>query len=300
MKPRIDVISGFLGAGKTTLILEMIGKVPPGEKIAVCENEYGEAGIDGDTLRDQGLEVVDINAGCICCTLSINLIAGIKLIAARFRPTRIILEPTGLASLPDILNILRDEGVRSVAAVGTPAAVLDGGAMLANFERFQAYFKSQIAAASVVFLNRTEKMSEEERRELAALIESFNPNARVVEEPYEAGDIWAALDAPAEASPGASRPSRFWKKDFNQVSVQTRWPGSKERLEEFLPGLQRAGDIIRAKGYVSDCSGGRFRVDLSGGLWSYRSAGSSGSDMLQFIGRNLDTEVIKGFFKAPQ
>ncbi len=296
MKPRIDIISGFLGSGKTTLILEMLKSLPEGERIAICENEYGEVGIDGDAFKEQNFEVIEINAGCVCCTLSYNLISGIKILTAQYKPTRIILEPTGLASLSDILKILRSEDMEKVADVGIPAAVIDGGAMVANYERFRIYFEAQITAASVLFINRTSQLSNDERFELASIIEGINPNARIIAEPFDATIIWEALNTPS--SPATVTPSlpKSWLKNFKQVSVNTDWSGSRERLEKFMGTHQITGDLIRAKGYVTDSLGARFRVDFSGGEWILQPAREGGQNMLQFIGRNLAVKMIKEFF----
>jgi G3E family GTPase len=297
MKARIDVISGFLGAGKTTLILEMLKGIPEGERLAVCENEYGEVGIDGDVLKSQNLEVLEINAGCVCCTLSYNLVAGIKLLVARYHPTRILLEPTGLASLAEILNILRDEDLEKLITIGTPAAVVDGGAMLKGYERFRRFYESLLATATVVFLNRTEALDDGQKLELAALIQGINPAARLVAEPFDSSGIWDALDMPQEASAAAPAAlPKAWLEQFKQLSVQTGWRGSKERLEQFIQLGLMQGEVIRAKGYVYDKEGARFRADFSGGQWELKPTGEGGLDCLQLIGRNLPMGTIKQQF----
>jgi G3E family GTPase len=296
MKPRIDVISGFLGAGKTTLILELIKRIPEGERIAVCENEYGEVGIDSDALKGRDFEVVEINAGCVCCTLPLNLISGIKMLIAQHHPTRIILEPTGIASLSEILRILQDKDLAGVADIGTPAAVIDGGATLSYFERFRAGIENQIAAASVLFVNRIDQLSGEEKLELGELIERINPEAHIVAEPLDAAAIWKALDAPRHVTSTILGLPKSWMHGFKQVAVFTGWPGSREKLDEFLAAQLPVGVIVRAKGYVTDGRSARFRVDLAGNAWSYRPVEKDGPDMLQFIGRNLAVNIIEKFF----
>lgn len=297
MKPRIDIISGFLGAGKTTFILEMLKRIPEGERVAVCENEYGEVGIDGDVLKGQNLEVVEINAGCVCCTLPFNLTSGTKMLVSQYHPTRIILEPTDIASLSEILNILRNEDIANVAEIGTPAAVIDGGATLSYFERFRAGIENQIRAASVLFVNRTDKLNVEEKLELGGLIEGINPQALIVAEPFDAAAIWEALDTPAHTSIAVRGLPESWTHSFKQVAVDTGWPGSRERLEEFLAVRLPIGVIVRAKGYVTDGFGARFRMDLAGDEWSCQPVEKDGPDMLQFIGRNLAINRIKEFFE---
>lgn len=295
MKARIDIISGFLGAGKTTLILEMLKAPPAGERIAVCENEFGEVGIDGDVLKGKNLEVVEINAGCVCCTLSFNLISGIKLLVAQYKPTRILLEPTGLAGLADILNVLKDDGLEKVAGVGTAAAVIDGAAMLAGFERYKSYFEAQIASAQAVFVNRADAIGDTERLRLADIIQAINPHAHIIPEPFAPEGIWQALDA-SSGSPGtAGGLPKAWLRQFKQLSVETGWAGSREKLEELFRGNQ-SGEIIRAKGYVYDAGGVRFRADLAGGAVLFEPAGEGGPDFVQLIGRNLSVNLIKQQF----
>ena len=297
MKTRIDVISGFLGAGKTTLILKLLENPPPDCRIAVVENEYGEVGIDGDVLKDRGVEVAEVNAGCVCCTLSGNLIAGIKLLVARYRPDRILLEPTGLANLWEVLNILKDEDVLKLAEIGAAAAVLDSSVLLRIYEPYQRYFDAQIGSASAVFLNRTDGLDDEARLGVYELIRRINPRARVLAEPVSAEDAWQALNQPYDPpeQPWQGLP-KAWLQSFKQVAVDTAWPGSRERLQEFLRPGQPFGAVIRAKGHVYDGEGARWRMDLSGGALSFEPAPQGGEDRVQLIGRNLPVNMVRRFF----
>lgn len=299
---RIDILAGFLGAGKTTLILEMLKSPPAGERIAICENEYGEVGIDGGTLMGRGVEVVEINAGCVCCTLSINLIMGLKLLIAQHHPDRILLEPTGLASLAEILGILDDDGIKRVATIGTAAAVLSGPALLADYDKFRRYFDSQIASATVLFLNRTGGMDDGERLALMDIIERINPAVRVVAEPYGSAELWEALDTPPDvpAAPFAAmqRLPKSWLLSFKQLSVDTGWSGSKERLKSFIDEKLPVGDVIRAKGFVRDADCVCYRAELAVGVWAFTAEDCGGKECMLFIGRNLAVNAIRQFFNS--
>jgi len=297
MKTRIDILSGFLGAGKTTLILKLLESPPANEKLAICENEYGEVGIDGDALQGRGLEVLEVNAGCVCCTLSINLIAGLKLLIAQHHPDRILLEPTGLANLAEILSILSgDEGLARLAEVGTAAAVLDGSSLLKAYEQYHRYFDAQIASASVLFLNRSESLTEPERAAITERIAAVNPRVQVIAEPFSAAEAWQALDEPATQA-GAAWPSlpKSWLASFQQVAVETGWPGSRERLDAFI-GSDLAAGLVRAKGFVRDGQGARVRADFAGGQWAFAPAEGDGEDNLQLIGRRLPLNLIRQYF----
>lgn len=300
MKTRIDILSGFLGAGKTTLILKLLECPPEGEKLAICENEYGEVGIDGDALSGRGLEVLEVNAGCVCCTLSINLIAGLKLLIARYHPNRILLEPTGLANLSEILNILADDdGLAKLAQVGTAAAVLDGSSLLRVYEQYKRYFDAQIGSASVIFLNRSECLTEREREAIAELIAAVNPHVRVVAEPFGAEEAWQALDTQAIATDTVwPALPKAWLESFQQTAVETGWPGSRERLDAFIASALADG-LVRAKGHVTDGQGNCFRADFAGGQWSF-VPGEEGGSQMQFIGRRLPLHLVRGFFESPE
>lgn len=297
MTTRIDILSGFLGAGKTTLLLKLFECPPKDEKIAICENEYGEVGIDGKIFHDRDIAVMEVNAGCVCCTLSGNLIAGLKLLIAQSRPDRILLEPSGLANLAEILNILRDDGLEKLAYVGTPAAVLDGSAFLGFYEKYRLYFDTQLGSADVVFLNRTESLRGEECLKLAELISQANPQIKILAEPYRAEEAWQALSGPYEPSvDGWGELPKTWLSSFRQAAVQTGFPGSRERLGSFMDSPLAAG-LVRAKGYVRDHTGARFRVDYAGGRWAFVPDDGRSRDVLQLIGRNLPLFSIKSYFR---
>jgi G3E family GTPase len=180
--------------------------------------------------------------------------------------------------------------------VGTVAAVIDGGAMLANFEKYKSYFEGQIASADVLFVNRTGALADRERLTLAELIQAVNPHVRIVAEPFSPEVIWCALDAPAENSGiiAAGLP-KAWLRQFKQLSVETGWDGSLEKLQEFFHG-NGFGELIRAKGYVYDAGGVRYHADLAGGELAFEPAGTGGPDCVQLIGRNLSISLIKQYF----
>lgn len=178
---KVDVISGFLGAGKTTLIKKLLGGAFGTEKVVLIENEFGEIGVDGAFLRDSGIAIKEINAGCICCSLVGNFRASMKSLIATYAPDRILIEPSGVGKLSDIVVAI--ENVDEPLRVNVLATVVDGlkGAMyLRNFGEF---FTNQVASASVIILSKTDKMTPDAIDAMVALIRTINPTAPITSTP---------------------------------------------------------------------------------------------------------------------
>jgi G3E family GTPase len=153
---RVDIISGFLGAGKTTLIMELLRLAPLGARIAVCENEFGRAGIDAAILKNDRFPMLELNAGCVCCSLSGELTDGLIHLIQTHRPDRILLEPTGLAHLPDLLRALNDGALKNSAHIGSVISLLDASAMYRKGDLLRPYYESQLSFATLCALNRTD------------------------------------------------------------------------------------------------------------------------------------------------
>lgn len=294
-RARLDILAGFLGVGKTTLLRQLLEKTDPMMRIAVCENEYGEVGLDGLALRDDRFELMELNAGCICCTLGPALLMGLKTLCARFHPDRILLEPTGLASLADIRMLLDDPGVSKVLDVGSAVAVISGQAFEHDMPRFERYYGDLIASASCICLNRTSGMSQDSREQLLSMIVERNFGATLLEDPQDGAQIWQAMESSVLPPNGEPQPRR-WLATFKEAAVPTGWPGSRERLEAFFTGNPQCGDILRAKGFAQDAGGVWWHADYAGGALRFESAAGQTVPWMQFIGRNLSVTKLKAFF----
>lgn len=296
-KAKLYILAGFLGSGKTTLLRQLLEQADPELRIAVCENEFGEVGLDGLKLRDDRFELLELNAGCICCTLGPALAMGIKTLCARFHPDIILMEPTGLAGLADVRNLLEDSGLQKIIDVRGAAAVISGRAFAHDMPRFERYYSDLIASASCVCLNRTEDMAPEQREELLGMIVERNFHAPVLEDTQDGIVLWEAMEGAALPPVGEPQP-RNWLATFKEVAVPTDWPGSRQRVEEFFSGNALCGDILRAKGYVRDADGAWWQADYAGGELRLEAAYGLTAPWVQIIGRNLAVSKIKSIFAA--
>ena len=154
---KVDIVSGFLGAGKTTLITKLLSGLDKNEKIAIIENEFGEIGIDGAFLKNSGIEIKEINSGCICCSLVGNFADSLKELVEKYSPNRIIIEPSGVGKLSDVVKAINGAGID--VKVNIVYTVVDGGKCKMYYKNFGEFYLDQIKEASVIVISKTEKLS---------------------------------------------------------------------------------------------------------------------------------------------
>ncbi len=183
---KINVISGFLGAGKTTLIKKLLTGRLRNEKIVLLENEYGEIGVDGAFLQDVGITVTELNAGCICCTLAGDFQAAIDQLIDTYHPERILIEPTGVGKLSEILSAVEKARQRHAdIEIGGSATVVDAGKCRMYLKNFGEFFLDQVKSASTVIFSRTQLLSADRVEKSRALIAEAHPDARIVTTPWD-------------------------------------------------------------------------------------------------------------------
>ena len=179
---KIDIISGFLGAGKTTLIQKLIKEVYAGKKVVLVENEFGEIGIDGGFLKDAGIVVNEINSGCICCTLQGDFRNALQEVVKKYDPDHIIIEPSGVGKLSDILAVVKDvEGLE----LNSYSTVVDAKRCEIYHKNFKEFFDDQITTAACVILSRTQLVDEETLQKDIAIIRELNNDARIITTPWD-------------------------------------------------------------------------------------------------------------------
>lgn len=179
---KIDIISGFLGAGKTTLIQKLIKEVYVGKKVVLVENEFGEIGIDGGFLKDAGIVVNEINSGCICCTLQGDFRNALQEVVKKYDPDHIIIEPSGVGKLSDILAVVKDvEGLE----LNSYSTVVDAKRCEIYHKNFKEFFDDQISTAACVILSRTQLVDEETLQKDIAIIRELNHDARIITTPWD-------------------------------------------------------------------------------------------------------------------
>ncbi len=182
---KVDIISGFLGAGKTTLIKKLIKEVFSGQKIVLIENEFGEIGIDGGFLKDAGINITEMNSGCICCSLVGDFGKALKEVTQQFHPDRIIIEPSGVGKLSDVRKAVEDAAGEAGLELNVLATVADAGKIKMYMKNFGEFYNNQVEHAGAVILSRTQKLSQEKQLQAAALIREKNPQAVIITTPWD-------------------------------------------------------------------------------------------------------------------
>ena len=191
---KIDIFSGFLGAGKTTLIRKLIAEGYQGEKLVLIENEFGEIAIDGGFLKDAGVEITEMNSGCICCTLVGDFTKALGQVMEQFQPDRILIEPSGVGKLSDVAKAVeRVEG----AHIGSRVTVVDAGKCKMYMRNFGEFFNDQVANADLIVLSRTDTADEKKTLAAVELLKGINPSAGLITTPWDkidGGQIREAME----------------------------------------------------------------------------------------------------------
>lgn len=182
---KVDIISGFLGAGKTTFIKQLIGQVFSGEKLVLIENEFGEIGIDGGFLKDAGIEITEMNSGCICCTLVGDFSKALKKVIAEYEPDRVIIEPSGVGKLSDVAKAVEDVKEDADIEITGRITVVDGKKAKMYMKNFGEFFKDQVEHASTIVISRTQMMSDEKVEECVHMLREENEKATIISTPWE-------------------------------------------------------------------------------------------------------------------
>lgn len=194
---KIDIVSGFLGAGKTTLIKKLLKEVLAGTKVVLIENEFGEIGVDGGFLKDAGIEIKEMNSGCICCSLVGDFGASLQEVLKTYEPERILIEPSGVGKLSDVMKAVQDVKTDVEVQLNSAVAVVDASKCKMYIKNFGEFFINQIEHAGTIILSRTGNMSEEKVARCVSMIREHNEKASIITTPWEqleGKDILATIE----------------------------------------------------------------------------------------------------------
>ena len=180
---KIDIVSGFLGAGKTTLIKKLIKEALAGTRVVLIENEFGEIGIDGGFLKEAGIEIREMNSGCICCSLVGDFGTSLREVMNQYAPDRILIEPSGVGKLSDVMQAVKDASEGSDMALNTAVAVVDASKCKLYMKNFGEFFVNQIECAGTIILTRTDKTSQAKIAECVEILREHNPKATIITTP---------------------------------------------------------------------------------------------------------------------
>ena len=193
---KIDIVSGFLGAGKTTLIKKLLAEAFPGEKLVLIENEFGEISIDGGFLKDSGVQISEMSSGCICCSLVGDFNKALKDVHEQFHPDRILIEPSGVGKLSDVI-VAVENTVKDVPdmKLNSFVTVADATKVKIYMKNFGEFYNNQIESAGTIILSRTQRLSQEKLETAVALLREKNPNAAILTTPWDQLDGMTILSA---------------------------------------------------------------------------------------------------------
>jgi G3E family GTPase len=272
----ITLISGFFGAGKTTLIRRLLSGVIPTENTVILENEFGAADIDGDILRSGGALVVSVKAGCICCTGAGDFLSAINEIIDKYSPERIIIEPTGLAKLSELIALLTDSAsLGKICTLKTVITVVDASAFNRRMLISKDFFEDQIRSSREIIINRAENLSDEEIADIQKQIEVIRASRK---EAYD------------------QEQNRI--DDIHSAS----WTDSVQRENAFVSAFSKAlsggelGEVLRVKGWLLFHDGDTRTVDYTPGEFAVGESLLKKKTELCFIGKNIYGRKLRRFF----
>jgi len=326
MSTEIYVISGFLGAGKTTLIQKLLREAFSKERVVLIENDFGEISVDAALLKSGGIEVKEINSGCICCSLSGDFVKALSDLLQRFRPDKIIIEPSGVGKLSDIIKTCSHPRLWPPAQVKAKITVVDIKRCKIYLDNFGEFFEDQIQNADVILFSRTGEFPEKIEG-ACRLVKSLNEQAAILAKPWEQISVAEILSpmhdrreqirhsGQALGHGGKKRrmPGRH-KHDhdhndrcghnhpaqdhFDTVTIRTKRIFSIEDLQARVANMEHSakGRVLRAKGIVR-CANGYINLQyLPGDIRITKCA--AGGDMLCFIGRDLNRQELHALFSG--
>ena len=310
---KIDIISGFLGAGKTTLIKKLIAEAYEGEKLALIENEFGEINIDGGFLKDSGIHVSEMSAGCICCSLVSDFGRALKEVHQQYHPDRILIEPSGVGRLSDVMAAVENTAEEDPELqLNTYVTVADATKVKTYMKNFGEFYNNQIESAAAIILSRTQKLSQEKLENAVALLREKNPTAAILTTPWDQLTGKAILSA-AERESLAGETLEAVRREYNDHGdcgcryaddVFASWGAetprnySREQIGEILTALDSGayGDVIRAKGIVPCGDSQWIHFDYVPGEHDIRFGPADYTGRFCVIGARLKEEKLHRLF----
>ncbi|MGJ0847655.1 CobW family GTP-binding protein [Tissierella praeacuta] len=312
MKTKVDIIAGFLGAGKTTLIKEMISQRLYNEKVVIIENEFGEVGIDGELIKESGLEVKEINSGCICCSLTGDFQKSIEEIIEKINPSRIIIEPSGVGQLSEIIKACKTEILKNLTQINMLITVVDVERFSLYISNFGEFYKDQIKNARTILLSRTEGISRENIEFVTKEIQKLNIRCNIVSTPWKELDLNSIISLAEKNSVNhinrrikSVKVVREKVKKLNSHKVFQSWgietpkiftiDKIKNIIKEFEDS-QEYGNVLRAKGVVEIQDNKWIQFNYIPGDLRISEVLPNYNGKLSVIGTNLNREELNKIF----
>jgi G3E family GTPase len=312
MRVKVDIISGFLGAGKTTLIKKLILEEYTNEKVVVIENEFGKVNIDGEVLKNSGIIVQEITAGCICCSHEGDLIESIEEVVEKFNPDRIIVEPTGVARLSEVLASCRDSKYSELIEVNCVITVVDVKRFRLSVSYSKEFIDNQIKATKSILFSKTTGVKDEAVQEVIDYIRKINPHANIVNvdwnqvsarEIINAVEKKASLIEDKKRSLGKIVSGRIHQSNlehqFSTWEFESNSSFSCEKIKNIFHILSNEleyGNIIRGKGILKNAGGKSLKFDFVSGDLTFEEYDFQDTGKVCVIGTNLEKDKIMELF----
>jgi G3E family GTPase len=317
---KVDIVSGFLGAGKTTLIKKLLEEAFTGDKVALIENEFGEIGIDGTILKDYGIEIKEMNSGCICCTIAGDFSLALKEIITIYHPDRIIIEPSGVGKLSNVIDGCRKFLKKGTVELNMCIVVVDGMKYKMYLKNFTEFYKDQLKEAKTVILSRTQYMKPDAVEYVVNDIKKCNPTAMIVTTGWEQIDGKRIIEL-AEKSEEIKLENGILNelntKHINEKKVyeshththhadevfsvwgkETAKIFKYDRLKEILNLLEKAqGYILRAKGIVRVENNRWVQFDYTPGENNLNETVPDYTSRICVIGENINEQELSDLFE---
>ncbi len=328
---KIDIISGFLGAGKTTLIKKLVAEAFQGEKLVIIENEFGEIGIDGGFLKESGIQITEMNSGCICCSLVGDFSAALKEVLEKYSPDRVIIEPSGVGKLSDVAKAVKNAGDN--VSINSTAVVVDASKCKMYMKNYGEFYNNQVEYAGTIILSRTQKLSDEKLDTCLKLIREKNTEASVITTPWDNINGKQILEAMEKVNSlekelleehehhhhhhgdgeeccchhdgehhhhhEHGHHHHHADEVFTSWGVETAYKFTEDELKDIMDKLSTGsayGEVLRAKGIVASTEGEWFHFDLVPEETELRRGTADFTGRICVIGSKLDEEAIKGLF----
>ena len=326
---KIDIISGFLGAGKTTLIKKLIEQAFKGEKLVLIENEFGEIGIDGGFLKDAGVQITEMNSGCICCSLVGDFGTALKQVITDYTPDRIIIEPSGVGKLSDVIKAVKDVSADLDVELDSYTTVADVSKVKIYMKNFGEFFNNQIESANTIILSRTQTTTQDKIEKAVAMIREKNDHATIITTPWDELDGAAIREAMQnyksleETMMDEAKSGHDHEHDhgdectcgchdhdhhhhhadevFTSWGKETPHKYNEDKLREILDTLadtEKYGVILRAKGIVPSDAGDWLYFDLVPGEFEIRKGKADITGKLCVIGSKLKEDDLAQLFEV--
>lgn len=287
------LISGFLGAGKTTLIRHLLqSDLPAKEKVAVIVNEVGDVGIDGSLLSGQNVDILELTSGCICCTIKTDFFKAVQEINRTIKPTHLIVETTGVAQPGDIFDVLFEPPLSDFSRIQSVITVVDAGFFKVR-EVLGAFYDNQIKCAEVVILNKVDVVRADHLKEIESVVHTLNPQATIIPARFCAVDLMELLKGNADSRQrqvqGLDHFVTYKQSDFQTFSFEAKRPLDRKKLEQFLASLPPT--LFRCKGWV-EFKDARGLLSFAGSSYRIEPVEDERHTSLVFVGRNCDAKEI--------